>query len=212
MERETRLQLRSFRPALEHVDGAWWPRSRQLVDELPGLVASITERLGPIVMVSYHRNGWEQTPTVAEIAGHTVELLGFSSDDPASLILIGQDGHHLTLRVISPDASDQSAQWTLDEVRVDTGAGSPPAGRSLVERNVADIADKLARHEGLDDDQRTAQIKRWCEEAAAQFVDAPVQTFVPILVEHIVRNRMIESRGATRSPLLERSPEPANSR
>ncbi|MEB3905309.1 DUF5994 family protein [Mycobacterium ulcerans] len=91
MERETRLQLRSFRPALEHVDGAWWPRSRQLVDELPGLVASITERLGPIVMVSYHRNGWDQTPTVAEIAGHTVELLGFSSDDPASLILIGQD-------------------------------------------------------------------------------------------------------------------------
>ena len=59
---------------------------------------------------------------------------------------------------------------------------------------MADVAEKLARHEGLDDQQRIAQIKRWCEEAAQQFVDAPVQTFVPILVEHIVRNRIIESR------------------
>jgi len=47
---------------------------------------------------------------------------------------------------------------------------------------------------------RTAQIKRWCEEAAAQFINAPVQTFVPILVEHVVRNRMMESRPQRRRP------------
>jgi hypothetical protein len=59
---------------------------------------------------------------------------------------------------------------------------------------VDDVAAKLASHEGLGDEQRTAQIKRWCEEAAQQFVDAPVQAFVPILVEHVVRNRMMEAR------------------
>ncbi|WP_369332978.1 three-helix bundle dimerization domain-containing protein [Mycobacterium scrofulaceum] len=66
---------------------------------------------------------------------------------------------------------------------------------------MADVADKLARHEGLEDERRTAQIKRWSEEAAEQFVDAPVQTFVRILVEHIVRNRMMESRRQAASPL-----------
>ncbi|OOK67487.1 hypothetical protein BZL30_7522 [Mycobacterium kansasii] len=35
MERETRLQLKTFRPVSEHIDGAWWPRSRSLADELP---------------------------------------------------------------------------------------------------------------------------------------------------------------------------------
>jgi hypothetical protein len=60
-------------------------------------------------------------------------------------------------------------------------------------RSVADVADKLARLEGLGDGRRTAQIRRWCEETAHRFIDAPVQTFVPILVEHIVRNRMMES-------------------
>ena len=78
-------------------------------------------------------------------------------------------------------------------------ADAAPASLSTVARSVAEVADKLARHEGIDDDRRTAQIKDWCEEAAKQFVTAPVQTFVPILVEHIVRNRIIESRRKTSS-------------
>jgi hypothetical protein len=172
-----------------------------LVDELPGLVTSVSERLGPIVMVGYRHNGWDETPPLLEIAGHTVELLGFSSDEPTSVILIGQDGHHVTLRVIPPDASEQIGRQALDEARGRADTGITPARGPLVARSVGDVADKLARHEGRGDEQRTAQIRRWCEEAAQQFVDAPVQAFVPILVEHIARNRMMESRAATTSPL-----------
>jgi hypothetical protein len=64
---------------------------------------------------------------------------------------------------------------------------------------LADVADKLARHEGRDDDQRNAEIMRWCEDAAAQFDEARIQTFVPILVEHIVRNQMYQTRATTPS-------------
>ena len=162
-----------------------------MVDELPGLVTSLGERLGPIVMVGYHRHGWEDTPPLVEIAGHTVELLGFSSDEPATLILIGQDGNHLTLRVIPPEAS---------EARVSDDVDVAAASRSLVGRSLADIAEELARHEGRGDEQRTAQIRpqitQWCDGAAQQFVDAPLQTFVSILVEHLVRNRLLSSRAA----------------
>lgn len=200
MQRLTRLQLKSFRPALEHVDGAWWPRSTRLVEELPGLVASVAERVGRVVMVGYHHNGWDDTPPVLEIDGHPVELLGFRSDEPASVMLIGQDGHHLTLHVVPPDASDHSGRQALDQARGSADSDGTSASRSLIARSVADVAHKLAKHEGRDDERRTTQIRRWCEEAAQQFVDAPVQTFVPILVEHIVRNRMMQTRARSAVP------------
>ncbi len=195
MEREDRLQLKPYRSASEHIDGAWWPQSSNLVDELPDLVTSLSDRLGRVVMVGYRRNGWQETPPLVEIAGQTIELLGFTSDEPASVILIGEDGRHITLHVIRPDASEEVARQTLAAARMPADAA--PAGPSTVARSLADVADKLAKHEGLDDEQRTAQIRRWSEEAAQQFVDAPVQAFVPVLVEHIVRNRMMESRRKT---------------
>ncbi|MGO8848549.1 DUF5994 family protein, partial [Mycobacterium sp.] len=96
MGHEKRLRLKPYRTASEHVDGAWWPRSTNLVDELPNLVTSLSDRLGPVVMVGYRRNGWQETPALVEIAGRSVELLGFTSDEPASVILIGEDGRHIT--------------------------------------------------------------------------------------------------------------------
>jgi hypothetical protein len=58
VEDENRLQLKPYRSALEHLDGAWWPRSTSLADELPDVVAALSDRLGRIVMVGYRRNGW----------------------------------------------------------------------------------------------------------------------------------------------------------
>jgi Family of unknown function (DUF5994) len=198
VEHENRLQLKAYRSASEHLDGAWWPRSASLTDELPELVASLSDRLGRIVMVGYRRNGWHDTPALVEIAGQTVELLGFTSDEPASIILFGEDGRHLTLHVIRPETGEEAAQQALQQAAL-ANPDAVPADHSTVAKSLADVADKLDRREGLGDEQRTAQIKEWCEQAALQFADAPVQAFVPILVEHIVRNRMIESRRATAS-------------
>lgn len=198
MEHENRLQLKAYRSASEHIDGAWWPRSASLADELPELVASLSDRLGRIVMVGYRRNGWHETPALVEIAGQTVELLGFTSDEPSSVMLFGEDGRHLTLHVIRPETGEEAARQALQQAAI-AAPDAGPAGRSTVAKSLADVADKLDRHEGLGDEQRTAQIKEWCEQAARQFADAPVQAFVPVLVEHIVRNRMMESRRATAS-------------
>jgi hypothetical protein len=195
VEHENRLQLKPYRSASEHIDGAWWPRSASLTDELPELVASLSDRLGRIVMVGYRRNGWHDTPALVEIAGQTVELLGFTSDEPASIILFGEDGRHLTLHVIRPETGEEAARQALQHAAL-ADPDAVPADHSTVAKSLADVADKLDRHEGLGDEQRTAQIKEWCEQAALQFADAPVQAFVPILVEHIVRNRMVESRAA----------------
>lgn len=203
IQRPTRLEIKPFRPISEHIDGAWWPRSRRLVEELPGLVTSVADQLGPIAMIGYHHHSWDDAPPVLEIGGRTVELLGFSGDEPDSVILIGQDGHHLSLQVIPPDSSEQSGEQALQGARCGADNEVAAASRSLVARSVADVAEKLARHEGRGDEKRAArlrpQIRQWCEDAAQQFLDAPVQTFVPILVEHIVRNRLMESRAAAAS-------------
>src|SRR6516164_57182 len=135
MEHHDRLQLKPYRSASEHIDGAWWPRSTHLVDELPDLAASLSDRLGRVVMVGYRHNGWDETPPLAEIAGQTIEFLGFSSDEPASVILIGEDGRHITLHVIRPDTAGEVARQALEEAGVPADAA--PAGRPTVARSAA---------------------------------------------------------------------------
>jgi hypothetical protein len=190
-----RLRLTGSRAPSEHIDGAWWPRSKQLADELPDLLAAVQDRLGAVAMVGYCRDGWITAPPQIEVGGgRTVELLGFTSDEPPTVILIGEDGHHLTLHVVDPNTNQQQAEQALHEIprraAIAARRGEPAA------RSVADVARKLALHEGRNDAERDAEILCWCQDAAAQFDDARIQTFVPVLVEHIVNNRIHRDRHA----------------
>jgi hypothetical protein len=185
---EPRLQLKPDPPASAYLDGVWWPRSTQLAVELPGLVARLSERLGQVTMVGYHLDAWPEAPPQVEIAGLTVQLQGFTSNEPASVIVFGRDGRYLTLLVIPPDVSDEIARQQLD-------AGSQRADAGIAVNNESE----RAAAKSLIDVQRAAEITRWCEEAAQQLISAPIQAFVPILVEHIVRNRMDAPRPATTS-------------
>ena len=193
-----RVRINSNRLPSEHVDGAWWPRSAQLIAELPALLSSVSDRLGEVVAVGYPRGGWVDVPPRVDIGGQPVQLLGLTSHDPA-VIVIGRDGHHLTLRVIAPEVSDEAAQEAF--ARTTERANGAAVGRPTVSpRTVADVAERLAGHEGRHDDERNAEIMRWCIEAAEQFDAAPIQSFVPILVEHEVHNRMTETRTAESIP------------
>ncbi|OBG73568.1 hypothetical protein A5714_05140 [Mycobacterium sp. E2462] len=55
------------------IDGAWWPRADRIANELPGLIAGLTPRLGEISAISvnwsplqrppdFNWPGWEQRP------------------------------------------------------------------------------------------------------------------------------------------------------
>jgi len=46
------MKLKPKAPATGYVDGAWWPRSRNLSAELPALQAVLAVRLGRIRRVS----------------------------------------------------------------------------------------------------------------------------------------------------------------
>lgn len=69
-------------------------------------------------------------------------------------------------------------------------SGDMPETSCQAPAMIGNIAAKLARREGRQDAARNLEILQWCEESAARFVDAPVQTYVPLLIERIVRDRM----------------------
>lgn len=169
-----------------------------MADELPDLLAAISDRLGKVVLIGYHGTGWDETPLMIEIAGQSIELLRFTSDEPARLIVIDEDGRHITLQVIAPSSDERTARRAFGEFQrreaITPAAAGPPAATWSVD----DVAEKLTQHEGSGDQRRAEQIRHWCDEVAQQFADAPVQTFIPILVEHIVRDRMIKSRRAAK--------------
>jgi hypothetical protein len=79
----------------------------------------------------------------------------------------------------------------------DHGVLNPQIPAPFIDREAAsiskaldEVAGLLDRQEGSHDAVRTAEILRWVGEVAQQFTDAPVQIYVPILVEHIVRDRL----------------------
>jgi Family of unknown function (DUF5994) len=148
-ESEPRLALKPDPPAPAHLDGAWWPPSTQLATELPGLVARLSYRLGQVALVGYHLDAWTETPPQVEIAGHTVELLGVASDEPNSVIVVGQ-GRHIALLVIPPDASAQVARQELDAASEPTDAGIAVNHQveRAADRSVTEVAARLTAHEG----------------------------------------------------------------
>jgi hypothetical protein len=99
-------------PVTGFVDGAWWPRSRDLPAELPALLAVLAVRLGPVESVSYNLDAWGSTPRRITLDGRLVRLAGYRSRHPATIDVIS--GHHrVTLLVVPPAATPQAAQIML---------------------------------------------------------------------------------------------------
>ena len=183
-----RLQLKPQAPVAPFVDGAWWPRSRGLVAELPGLLAALSDRLGAVALVVYQVAAWDEAPSQVDVSGEPVRLEGLDSEGAHTLEIIGSSGLRLTLLVVPPEAMAPAAlQQLMDASDPDLSDAIVPGAAA---RALDEVAHLLARHEGHETGRRTAEISVWVHETAKQFADAPVQIYVPILVEHIVRARI----------------------
>jgi Family of unknown function (DUF5994) len=198
-----RLRLDPNGPIEPYLDGAWWPRSHELRAELSALLAALSADLGPIALVGYHRDAWEPAPDRLDLAGHPIHLVGFGSPNPPTVIVIADTGRRVTLRVVAPQtdeatAAEAMAAATHHTVEQHTGGQDNNAG-AAESRSLAELAARLSLLPGNAAPKRAALISSWVDEAADQFSHAPIQVFVPILVEHIVRGRlskMDDDRGA----------------
>ena len=108
-----RLKLKPKAPTTGYVDGAWWPRSRDLSAELPALLAVLAVRLGRVPRVSFNLTDWDAAPRRITVAGSPVRLGGFHTQRPDTVDVIGPDGARLTLLVIPPQTGQATAHQVL---------------------------------------------------------------------------------------------------
>ncbi|ATW49610.1 DUF5994 family protein [Streptomyces xantholiticus] len=115
------------------LDGAWWPRSRDIGAELPSLITALTEHLGPLTRVGLDSTAWEELPTRLIIDDRVVHIDSFPVGDDTVLITRG-DRDHFSLLVIPPDTAPDAARAamaravvadnaTAEQILIDTGTG-----------------------------------------------------------------------------------------
>lgn len=116
------------------LDGAWWPRSRDIGAELPALVRALTQYLGPLTRVGLDAVAWEGLPTRIVVDDHVVHIDSFAVGDDTVLITRG-DADIFSMLVIPPNASQEAAHAAMaqavrpdnvtraKQILIDTGTG-----------------------------------------------------------------------------------------
>src|SRR5947209_583589 len=110
------------------LDGAWWPRTRSLSDELPGLVQELHRRGIRVTRVTYNPEAWEPAPRRLAADGRIIRLGWFRSIDPQLLDLTGDSQRgRLDLLVILPDTSAAAAEQAFTAAVDRTNRRTPTA-------------------------------------------------------------------------------------
>jgi hypothetical protein len=129
-----RLRLKPKAPTSGYVDGAWWPHTEDLPNELPGLLSALSVRLGVIARVMYNLSEWAPAPRRLPAGdGSVVRLEGLGSQPPHTLEVLGASGDRIVLLVVPASTKpDLAHSIVMAAAAVDdaTGVESLLAGRS----------------------------------------------------------------------------------
>ncbi|MFE7836504.1 DUF5994 family protein [Streptomyces sp. NPDC057474] len=142
-----RLSLKSEGPFAgpAELDGAWWPRSRDLPSELSALADMLDPLWGRITRIAVNPRHWPILPRRIFVNGHVVKAGWFTSElDPHVILLLSYTAGPWGLLVIPPETGAPSAARLMDAASADTGppmtatalmtaerarTGSPKAGK-----------------------------------------------------------------------------------
>ncbi|MFD0143582.1 MULTISPECIES: DUF5994 family protein [unclassified Streptomyces] len=91
------------------LDGAWWPRSRDLAVELPPLADALERHYGRITRVTVNPTRWPVVPHTVSATGHTVHVGWFTEQDPDKMILLSYSVGRCDLLVIPPETEPAAA-------------------------------------------------------------------------------------------------------
>jgi hypothetical protein len=100
-----RLKLKPRTPEpTGFVDGGWWPRSRDLVAEVPALLAVLGVRLGRVERVSYRVSDWDPAPRRIAVDGGLVHLSGYLQRPALTVDVIA--AHQRVTLLVVPAGTD----------------------------------------------------------------------------------------------------------
>ncbi|KOX03587.1 DUF5994 family protein [Streptomyces sp. NRRL B-3648] len=121
------------------LDGAWWPRSRDIGAELPALLSALIAHLGPVTRVGLDSAAWEGLPTRMVVDDRVVHIDSFPVGDDTVLITRG-DQDVFSLLVVPPHVTPEAARAAMaqavradnisqaGQILIDTGSGYEPSG------------------------------------------------------------------------------------
>ena len=113
----TRVPLRLrmvHHPGRDHLDGGWWPQSRDLAVELADLVEHFPPELGRIVRAVYSPPDWDSAPRRISTSSGYVKVESFPRDDTHVVHLKTSDRDVLRVLVIPAALSaDQGEEAML---------------------------------------------------------------------------------------------------
>jgi Family of unknown function (DUF5994) len=110
---QPRLSLAPTRAARAVLDGGWWPRSRDPVAEVPGLVLALTAHYGPIRQMMLHSGGWDGRFRRLAVGPGVVRFGWFTSLDPALVIATTYSGDQIDLLVVPPQTPAAAATLAM---------------------------------------------------------------------------------------------------
>lgn len=97
-------------------DGAWWPRNRNLGEQLEELFTSWPEEAGTIVRVLYSPPDWDDHPRSVAVGARRIKTGSFPRDDNHELQLSLLGGQRRFITVIPPDTEADAAAAALGAI------------------------------------------------------------------------------------------------
>lgn len=179
-----RLSLKPQGPQSGLLDGAWWPRSRDLAGELPALISTLDPLWGRITRVTVNPTHWAGVPAKVPVAGRVVKAGWFTEQDPHKLLLLSYRVGRWDLLVIPPQVSEDAA------ARLMTAATDPQTVRTASELLAEEGAEEGPERAGhaapaapADDSAPVKPTEAWEDEGAPcprrARHDRPVRTRLP---------------------------------
>ncbi len=104
-------------------DGAWWPRSTDVLAELPDLITALRAHFGRIIRVGLDTSAWDDVPRSVAVDGVAVRINWFAGSDATISVTRGFQDHFLLL-VVPPRTTPETASSAMTAAAV-TGNHTP---------------------------------------------------------------------------------------
>jgi Family of unknown function (DUF5994) len=125
-----RLALKTEGASRGLLDGAWWPRSRDLLGELPALADALAPLWGRITRIAVNPKYWPVIPRRVPVNGHVVRVGWFTPEiDPHKLLVLSYRTGRWDLLVVPPGTGAASAARLMAAA---SGHDGPPLTASAL--------------------------------------------------------------------------------
>jgi len=112
------------------LDGAWWPRTRRLSEELPALIAELDRSWGRITCVSVRDSSWARVDHEVPVGSHTIHVNWYDAgQDPDAISLFSYRIGRWELLVVPPGTEDRRAARLMAAV---SRPGNDQSASSLI--------------------------------------------------------------------------------